>query len=410
MQFFTKKIFFIFIFFNVLFLNIQVLGKPNNSFPQSEETAFENWKKSFKKQAINYGFSESFISFVLPRLHYLPKVLEADKKQSEFLLTFWKYTDKVLSRPRVQEGRENAQKYKNLLNKVYEKYHVAPKYILAFWGLETNYGRNKGDIDTLDALATLAYDKRRRAFFTKELLTLLKMIEKGETPAVFKGSWAGAFGNFQFMPTTYAAYAVDATGDGKKDIINSLPDAFESAANYLSKMGWQNNQLWGKEVILSRPLDWRKIPENSKMAVKDWQKMGVLPACGEKWTETELNETAKLVLPGGIEGPAFLTFKNYDYIMRWNNSSLYALSVGLLSNQIESENAALCSKRTDSLISRGDIRFIQQKLAEKGYYTSAVDGILGRNTKKAIRAYQKNTGQDIDGFPSQKLIESLKGK
>ena len=393
------------IFFNLLFLNSFAFA---DTLPQSELIAFENWKQqTLKQEALKKGISAQFIHVLLPRLKYLPEVLKADKKQSEFLLTFWRYTDKVITQKRIQEGKENAKKYHTLLKQVSEKYNVHQKYILAFWGLETNYGARKGDFDTLSALATLSFDKRRRAFFTNELLTLLKLIQNGEKTH-FKGSWAGAFGQFQFMPTTYAAYAVDATGDGKKDIINSLPDAFESAANYLHQMGWKSNQLWGKEVKFTQKIDWETIPENNKMTIQEWQKKGVLPACGENGSDEELNETARLVMPSGIDGPAFLTFKNYDYITRWNNSTLYALSIGILADSIENNDVHLCTKRSDSLISRADIRFIQTQLSKQGFYTDTVDGIWGCHTKKAIQAYQKANHLDADGFPSLKLIQHLK--
>lgn len=395
------------IFFNLLFLNLAACANPPASSSNTTLAAFESWKQSFKGQAVKSGLSAKFMDSVLPHLKYLPDVLKADKKQSEFLLTFWPYADKVITQKRIQEGKENAEKYHTLLKQVSEKYNVHQKYILAFWGLETNYGAYKGNFDTLSALATLSFDKRRRAFFTNELLTLLKLIQNGEKTH-FKGSWAGAFGNFQFMPTTYAAYAVDATGDGKKDIINSLPDAFESAANYLHQMGWEENQLWGKEVKFTQKMNWQIIPENNKMTVQEWQKQGVMPACGEKWSAAELNEKATLVMPSGIDGPAFLTFKNYNYITRWNNSTLYALSIGILADAIENDAAHLCTRRSDSLISRADIRFIQEELSKQGFYADAVDGIWGRNTKKAIRAYQKANHSDVDGFPSLKLIQHLK--
>lgn len=392
---------------SVLFLNICVQDKAFAA-QTGQINAFEIWKKDLKKEALRNGISENFINKMLPKLKFLPKVLESDKKQNEFLLTFWAYTDKVLSEKRIREGKENFKKYAPLLTQTAEKYGIDPKYIMAFWGLETNYGAVKGDIHTLSALATLSFDKRRSAFFTRELITLLKLIEKGET-SEFKGSWAGAFGNFQFMPTTYAAYAVDADLDGKRDIINSLPDAFASAANYLSKMGWKSNQLWGREVVLPHNFNWETIPENNKLPVLQWVAKGVAPACGNLFTQQELNEEATLVLPSGIEGPAFLTYRNYDLIMRWNNSSLYALSVGILADKIEKENAPICTPKKEIKISRNDIKFIQSELKKKGYYDSTVDGIIGRNTRKAIRAYQKSVNMPVDSFPSRKLIQKLKG-
>lgn len=393
--------------FIVLSFNINVMAEENVVVVVPED--FLQWKADFRKIARQKGISDSFLDKMMPKLKYLSHVLDSDKKQSEFLLSFWDYTDRTLSEKRVQDGVKMSKKYKTLANNTAKKYGVQSEFLLAFWGLETNYGAYKGEIDTLNALATLAYDKRRRNFFTNELITLLKLIEKGETTR-FKGSWAGAFGNFQFMPTTYAAYAVDADSDGRRDIIHSLHDAFESAANYLSKMGWNNQYGWGYEVKLTKPLNWNTIPENNKMTVAEWEKRGVLPACEEKRSISEQNLTAKLVLPSGIDGPAFLTYSNYDLIMRWNNSTSYALTVGVLSDRISGKSTRFCTPRKNVKISRDDIKFIQSRLIEKKLYSGTVDGILGQNTRKAIRLYQQKNKLDVDGYPSVKLIQKLKEK
>lgn len=393
--------------FIVLLFNVNVLAEQNDNSVQSE--TFLQWKRDFHQIARKKGISDSFLKRIVPKLQYLSHVLDSDQKQSEFLLTFWDYTDRTLTQKRIQDGIKMSKKYKTLSKNTAEKYGVPAEFLLAFWGLETNYGTFKGEIDTLNALATLAYDKRRRSFFTNELITLLKLIEKGETTR-FKGSWAGAFGNFQFMPTTYAAYAVDADSDGRRDVIYSLHDAFASAGNYLSKMGWNNQYGWGYEVQITKPLNWKSIPENNKMTVAEWEKRGVLPACEEKRPVSEQNLTAKLVLPTGIDGPAFLTYSNYDLIMRWNNSTLYALTVGALSDRISGKSTQFCTSRKDVKISRDDMKFIQTRLIEHKLYAGTVDGILGKNTRNAIRLYQQKNGLDVDGYPSAQLIQLLKGK
>ncbi len=399
-----------FTFFSVSYISLSILLLSTSATAQidkeiSVEESFDDWKKEFKKIAMQNGVEKSLLNNILPKLTLLPNVLSADKKQSEFLLTFWDYTDKALSESRIKKGREILKEYQAFLKYVSQKYGVDEHYLVAFWGLETNYGLFKGNIKTLDALATLAYDKRRRSFFTRELITLLKLMQNGEkTP--FYGSWAGAFGNFQFMPTTYAAYAIDADGDGNKDIINSMPDAFSSAANYLSKMGWDENFHWGREVKIYQNVNWNKLHAVQKRPVKEWMKLGVKPIAKIPLKEREV--LAKLIMPMGVNGPKFLVYPNFDRIMRWNNSTLYALSIGLLSDTFRDDKFKISAKRTQNKISRNDIRFIQKKLALKGYYNAEPDGILGYKTKESIKAYQKAKKIPQDGYPSQKLLATLK--
>ena len=387
----------------IFFASSDLFAKEVGSQTQLQE--FENWKKDFKKEAIQKGVEKSILNNVLDDLKLLDNVLKSDRKQSEFLLTFWDYTNRALSESRIKKGREILHKYQAFLDFISEMYGVDKHYLVAFWGLETNYGLFKGKIKTLDALATLSFDKRRKRFFTNELITLLKIMQNGEQTE-FYGSWAGAFGNFQFMPTTYAAYAVDADGDGSKDIINSLPDAFSSAANYLSKMGWDETYLWGREVTLSTKVNWNKLNAQQKRTVKEWIKLGVSPV--QKISSSEKEVEARLVMPMGVNGPKFLTYPNYDKIMRWNNSSNYALSVGLLSNMLKDSEYQIKAQKTLSKISRDDIKFIQSKLIKTGYYKGDIDGILGFNTKQGIKAYQKAKKLPQDGYPSNQLIQKLK--
>ncbi len=387
-----------------LFCGTPTLNAKELSNPTQIEK-FENWKKEFKKEALAKGVEKSILNKVLPDLTLLENVLESDQKQSEFLLTFWDYTNRTLSESRIKKGREILEQNQAFLNDISLKYGVDKHYLVAFWGLETNYGLFKGKIKTLDALATLSFDKRRRKFFTNELITLLKIMQTGEK-TVFYGSWAGAFGNFQFMPTTYAAYGVDADGDGNKDIINSLPDAFSSAANYLSQMGWDDTHPWGREVLIYQNVNWNKLNQLSKRPVKEWIKLGVKPR--QKIPLSEYEVEARLIMPMGINGPKFLTYPNYDKIMRWNNSSLYALSVGLLSDMLRDNTFKIKAKPIKSKISRDDIKLIQEKLIQLGYYKGKVDGVLGFQTKQSIKSYQKEKKLPQDGYPTTQLIQKLK--
>ena len=366
---------------------------------------FEKWKQHFRETAIQKGVEKSLLNKVLPELTLLENVLQADQKQSEFILTFWDYTDRTLSESRIKKGREILLEYQSFLNDVSKKYGVQSSFLVAFWGLETNYGLFKGKINTLDALATLSFDKRRRSFFTNELVTLLKLMQNGEQTE-FYGSWAGAFGNFQFMPTTYAAYGVDADGDGNKDIINSLPDAFSSAANYLSQMGWDGTTSWGREVQLSSKIKWHILNKKQVRPVEEWIKIGVHPLSALKPGEEKVE--AKLLMPMGVNGPKFLTYPNFDRIKRWNNSVLYALSIGLLSDRLMDEKASLYAKRRNHKISRDDIEFVQKKLAQKGFYADKPDGVLGNKTKEGIKKYQKILRLPQDGYPSAYFVQQLK--
>ncbi|MBO7245127.1 MAG: lytic murein transglycosylase [Alphaproteobacteria bacterium] len=370
----------------------------------SELQNFEKWKKEFKETALSQGVKKSNLNKVLSEVKLLPKVIDSDKKQSEFLLTFWDYTNRTLSESRIKKGREILKENQAFLKHLEKTYSVPASYLVAFWGLETNYGLFKGKIKTLDALATLAYDKRRRSFFTRELITLLKLMDQGETTS-FYGSWAGAFGNFQFMPTTYAAYGVDADGDGKKDIINSLPDAFSSAANYLTQLGWKKDEHWGREVRFVKKIDWNKVSAKSQQPVFEWIKLGIVPF--QSISDKEKKLSAKLIMPMGHNGPKFLVYSNFDRILKWNNSILYALSVGLLSDIMLDQKFKLYAKNTNEKISKKDIERIQILLSEKGFYHGKSDGILGRDTRKSIQIYQKRKGLPQDGYPSVQLIKRL---
>lgn len=379
-----------------------------NTICWSKNHDFDAWKQDFRQQAITSGISTQFIDSILPKMALLPQVVAADKKQPEFHLTFWNYTDRALSEKRLRYGRKMLHQHRDMLDRAEKKYNVPAKYIVAFWGLETSYGQYKGNINTLNALTTLAYDKRRRRFFTKELLAFLRILQSDKLENV-TGSWAGAFGNFQFMPTTFEAYAVDADGDGKRDLINSLPDAIESAANYLSQMGWDNTVKWGREVKITKQLQWDNIHQKRIRSIKEWKELGIEPANGTEWPKTSEHVMARLVMPMGINGPIFLGYKNYDITMRWNRSKSYALSVGLLSDALILGEYQVYAPRQEIKFSYQQIKNIQELLTKKGYYKGRIDGQLGSGTKQSIRQWQKELGLPQDGYINDKLINEING-
>lgn len=394
------------LFFLCFLISCFVVTSCTNAFPWGN--GFNAWKKDFEKQALAEGVDPDFLKQILPEIKELPHIVASDKKQPEFRFTFWNYTDRAISERRISKGKEMMETHKEVLARAEAKYGVRAQYIVAFWGLETSYGSYKGNIEIMNALATMAYEGRRRTFFTKELIAFLKIMQMEELYGI-KGSWAGAFGNFQFMPTTFVAYAVDADGDGKRDVVGSIPDAVESAANYLAQMGWNKDVRWGREVKLTKPLNWDIVHDDTKKTVEQWAKMGVEPADGTRWNSDDFNVMAELTLPMGIDGPVFLTYQNYKIIMRWNRSQLYALSIGLLADKLDGKPGKIYAPRDNTPFSFEEGKEIQELLTKKGYYTGEIDGQLGSGTRTAIRAYQRDNKLPQDGYATTKLLNKMKG-
>ena len=367
---------------------------------------FDNWKKSFYTQALNENISKNILDTYFTKAKYLPKVIELDRSQPEFSLSFGNYMNKILSENRIAKARQKFENHTRILGRIEELYGVPAHYLVAFWGIETNFGAIKGNIDILDALSTLSFDTRRSAFFSQQLLTLLKILD-AEDIDVPKGSWAGAFGHFQFMPTTFYQYAVDEDGDGRRDVIYSFDDALASAANYLKKMGWKKGQTWGRQVILIHPelVEY----EGKSYPLSKWLQMGVLRADGKQYQPEDLDLEAKLFLPEGANGPAFLTYHNFDVIKHWNRSDFYALAVVVLAdNIINRPTLSVSSLAVLPNLSKTDILFVQQFLKNRGFYVSNVDGRFGKETKAALKRFQKSVSLPADGFISADLIEKLK--
>ncbi len=368
---------------------------------------FQTWLEDFRKEASLAGISQATLDATLTDLQPLDTVLERDQKQPEFLDTFLDYLNKRVSDRRLELGKEALGQQAAQLAEVERRYGIPARYLVAFWGLETNYGSHLGDTPVIAAMATLAFDARRPEFFRKQLLDALRIIDLGEVGAAdLVGSWAGAIGHMQFIPSTYLAYAVDGDGDGRIDLRNSLPDALYSAANYLKQSGWQADEGWGMEVRLPAGLDLAQAGLDRHKPLNRWAQLGLLRADGTA-LPTGL-QLASLLLPQGYDGPAFLVTNNFRVILRWNRSVNYAIAVGHLADRLAGGAPLSTGLQADNRrLSREQMETLQLYLDALGYAPGPADGVPGSRTRAAIRAFQMAVGLPPDGYPSMALLERL---
>ncbi len=296
--------------------------------------SFEQWLFELRAEALEKGISKEIVAQALSNIEHKDRIIELDRKQPEGRLTFAQYYERVINKKRISEGRRLFRKHRALLDRVSAQYGVPPQYLVALWGIETSYGNNTGGFGVVEALATLAYDGRRSEFFRKELFSALEILNQGHiSPAQMKGSWAGAMGQNQFMPSSFQNLAIDFNKDGRKDIWTSLPDVFGSSANYLHQNGWKDGERWGRRVKLSNNIAESLIGLDTQKSLKEWQSLGVRLPGGGDLPKVD-NFKASLVQPDGPGTSAFLVYDNYRVIMRWNRSIYFATSVGLLADQI----------------------------------------------------------------------------
>lgn len=373
----------------------------------ADTTAFQDWLQTLRIEARGKGISDKTLDAALKGIAPVKRVIELDRHQPEFTQTFWSYLHKQVNTKRIERGRTLLAKHRRLLNAIHAEYGVPPRYLVAFWGLETNFGTYTGGFRVIDALVTLAYDRRRAQFFRTQLLVALQIIEEGHVwPDAMTGSWAGAMGQMQFMPSTFIGHAVDYSGDGRKDIWRSLPDAFASAANYLSDMGWRLRQIWGREVRLPDGFDLMLATMDRKKTVRSWSALGVRRADGRALPQADMQSS--IILPQGHNGPAFLVYDNFRVILRWNRSINYAISVGHLADRLVGRPPIRNGREAGhEPLSRHQIQKIQRRLNRLGFEAGSVDGVPGPRTKAAIRAFQKAHALAPDGYPSPDLMQSL---
>lgn len=368
---------------------------------------FEEWRSLLRSDAIAAGIDAELFDRAFAGITLDPKVVSADSSQPEFTRPVWEYIDGAVSVTRVAQGRLLKAQHRPTLKAIRSTYAVDHEVLIAIWGLESNFGSNIGNHNVIRSLATLAYDGRRQAFWRSQLLAALQILQAGDSSVQgLIGSWAGAMGQTQFMPTTFNQHAVDFDGDGRRDLWRSAPDALASAAHYLQASGWENGQPWGFEVTLPQGFDYALADPEIRRSLAQWRAMGINPV---RTVEANEQSKASLFLPAGHRGPAFLLLNNFRSILKYNNSTAYALAIGLLSDALDGNAGPQAAwPRDDRQLSRSERVELQELLSSKGYEPGPADGIIGANTRKAVRAFQQSLGLPADGYPSHELLQQLR--
>ena len=377
---------------------------------RAQETSFHDWLEGFRAEASAAGVSKEVLDSAFSGLNVNARVLELNDNQPEFSRAIWDYLDGAVSDRRVADGRRKLAENRALLAGIEKAYGVDANVIVAIWGLESSFGAVMGDYDAIEALATLAWKGRRSGYGRSQLIGALKIIQNGYADrSQLKGSWAGALGQTQFIPTTYLTYAVDSDGDGHRDIWGDLGDIFASTANYLAASKYVAGNPWGVEVILPEGFDYGLSDSGNRRALAEWAAMGMKAAKGSLIGVYDPNLRARLLLPAGAKGPAFLVFQNFEAILKYNSSSAYALAVGMLAKRIGGgEDMVVASwPRSDRPLSLSERKTLQQALKDKGFDPGPVDGVIGAGTRRALRDWQRSRNLPADGYASAATLLAL---
>ena len=371
---------------------------------------FLQCKVNLVERAETAGFSSYITQTVIDNISPIEQVIALDKKQPEFSQTFEQYIKARVTAYHVRVGKEKLKQHKKLFDSLEKKYGIPRQYLVSFWGLETVFGKHKGKMSVLDALATLACDQRRSEFFTQELLNLFSLIETEKVSIEqLKGSWAGAMGHMQFMPSALLKYAVDGDNNGKVDVWNSEVDALTTAANYLSKIGWQAKERWGREVKLPDNFAFDKVAFDQYYPLSYFQQLGVKKTNNQPLPVYDIQ--AELYLPSGHQGPAFLLYPNFNVIMTWNLSKSYALSVGLLANKLVGAKDIEFFQKEQTKVkpySVAEMKNLQSQLNSLAFEPGEPDGIWGPKSRHAIRLFQLQHQLIADGYPNKEVFLTMK--
>ena len=372
----------------------------------AQQQGFARWVAAFEDSARAAGIDEATLHVAFDDAHYVARAVTSDRAQPEFTRTVWDYVDLIVSPDRVQHGQRKLAETQGELAAAQARYGVPQATIVAIWGMESDYGGNFGDIPTIDALATLGFEGRREAWARQQLMAALKILQGGDIDrAHMIGSWAGAMGQTQFIPTAFLSFAVDADGDGRRDIWGSMADVTASTANFLAHSGWQTGQAWGAEVKLPDGFDAGRADDGLRQASAQWAAEGVQTLDG-----TPLPEIADgaIFQPAGVRGPAFLVGPNFRTLLRYNNSTSYALAVSLLAQRIAGGAGVQGAwPRDEQPLSREQLKAMQSALGDRGFPAGTPDGQMGPATRQALRAWQRSVGLPADGFPTRDVLTKL---
>ena len=373
--------------------------------PATAQPDFNVCLERLERDARSRGVADATIAEIFPTIEPRPRVIVADRSQPEFVDTFHAYLTRRVNERRVRIGREQLENHRAFLDTLTARYGVPAQYVLAFWALESDYGNAIGDVSVFDALSTLACDGRRGEYFSAEFVNALQLADAGHVAAgAMVGSWAGAMGQTQFMPSNYLRYAVDADGDGRINLWDER-DALASAAHYVQQLGWQTGWRWGREVLLPRSFDYGLAGRDQPRPLAEWASLGVTDVAGRPIAVPDA--PAAVLVPAGQDGPAFLVYENFDIIMRWNRSEFFALAVGHLADRIAGGDPLANPPSAAPAIARDEIERLQQYMADEGYDVGSVDGQFGPRSRAALRSLQRDRGLTADGHPSRALLATL---
>ncbi|MBP2294236.1 lytic murein transglycosylase [Azospirillum rugosum] len=380
---------------------------PTTPATPAPRVSYQEWLRGLRTEALGQGIRPQTFDRAFASVKLSDRVVELDQAQPEFTRQPWQYLDSMVSDARVQQGRQKMQENAALLQRITQRTGVPAEILVAHWGAESDYGRGTGSFSVLDALTTLAYEGRRASYFRTELLAALRILDSGDiAPDRMSGSWAGAMGQTQFMPTVFLKNALDEDGDGRRDIWGSLPDVFASTAKFVQGNGWRAGERWGEEVRLPAGFPYDQAEYNITKPLAEWRSLGVRPLNGG---ELAGDGNAAVLVLGGHTGPAFLVRENFRTIMRYNPSTSYALAVALLADRLSGRPGVQGNwPRNELALSRDERIELQQRLASIGMDPGAQDGIVGANTRNAVRRFQQSIGTVPDGFATKSLLERLR--
>ncbi|MBC7139964.1 MAG: lytic murein transglycosylase [Defluviimonas sp.] len=373
-----------------------------------DASGFDRWMQGFRSRALAQGISAATFDRSLAGASYDAAIIARDRNQAEFTKPIWEYLDSAVGESRIANGRAALAQHGAVLDRIEARYGVEKEVVAAVWGLESSYGTFRGSTPVIPALATLAYDGRRGAFFEQQLIAALKIVQAGDVPPEgMTGSWAGAMGHTQFIPTSYLEHAVDFTGDGRRDIWSDDPsDALASTAAYLARSGWQRGQPWGVEVRLPAGFNMALAGKDTRRPARDWAAMGVAPAAGGALPDMG---ASSILLPAGARGPALLVGRNFTAISRYNAADSYVIGVGHLSDRLAGKGPFRQAwPRGDRPLSPDERRELQKLLTRRGFDTGGTDGKIGPNTLTALRRWQASVGITADGYASLEVLNRLR--